>query len=100
MSRSIQIDELPDFDVAEYLDTPETIALYLNEIIREGDSALLAAALGSIARAHGMTNTARRSGLTREALYKALRPGASPRFDTILKVLQAMDVELVARPKT
>lgn len=99
MSDAIHLEDLPEFDIAEHLDSPDTIALYLNEIIRAGDSALLAAALGTIARAQGMTEMAQRSGITREALYKALRPGASPRFDTISKVIQSLGVELIARPK-
>ena len=60
--------------------------------------ALLAAALGDIAKARGMTEVARKAGITREALYKALRPNASPRFDTISRVCQALGVRLEARP--
>jgi probable addiction module antidote protein len=65
--------------------------------LEDNDPALLAAALGDIARARGMTEIAKASGLTREALYKALRPTASPRFDTIAKVCKALGVKLTAQ---
>ena len=72
----------------------EDIAVYLNLVLEDGDPALLAAALGDIARARGMTDISRASGITREALYKALRPNARPRFDTISKVCKALGVKL------
>jgi len=90
--------KLNTFDPAKYLDSEEAIAEYLTEILREGDSALLAMALGDIAKARGMTEIARASGLAREALYKALRPGAQPRFDTVARVCTALGVRLVALP--
>ncbi|GAB1390214.1 MAG: transcriptional regulator [Rubrivivax sp.] len=86
------------FDVAEYLRDDDDIAGYLTLILEEGDPALLASALGDAARARGMTEVARASGVTREALYKALRPDASPRFDTIVRVCKALGVKLVAVP--
>lgn len=97
MTDKIKASDLPDFDPAEYLRDEEDIAEYLSAILEDGDSALLAAALGDIARARGMTEIAKASGLTREALYKALRPGASPRFDTVAKVCKALGVKLAAR---
>lgn len=96
MTKKIKIADLPDYDPAEYLKDEEDIAAYLNVILEDGDSALLAAALGDIARARGMTQLAKDSGLTREALYKALRPDAKPRFDTIAKVCRALGVRLHA----
>lgn len=99
MSDSIRVEELPEFDASAHLDSPEMIAKYLNEIIREGDTALLAAALGDLARAHGMTEMAKRSGMEGEALYRALQPGAEPRFETIYTVLQSLGVDLVAKTK-
>jgi len=72
------------------LDSEAAIAAYLTDILAANDSALLAAALGDIARARGMSETAKASGLTREALYKALRPNAKPRYDTIAKVCGAL----------
>ena len=94
MSKKIKISDLPDFDMAEQLRDDEDIAVYLNLVLEDGDPALLAAALGDIARARGMTDISRASGITREALYKALRPNARPRFDTISKVCKALGVKL------
>ena len=98
MSKKIRIADLPDFDPAEHLKSEEDVAAYLTAIIEENDPALLAAALGDIARARGMSEIARNSGITREALYKALRPNAQPRFDTISRVCEALGVRLVAQP--
>lgn len=97
MTQKIKISELPEFDPAEYLKTEEDIAGYLSAILEDNDPALLAAALGDIARARGMTEIAKASGITREALYKALRPGAQPRFDTVARVCSALGVKLVAQ---
>lgn len=98
MENKIQIDALPEFDASEYLEDEKAIAEYLTVVLEEEDPALLAAALGDIARARGMTEIAKLSGLTREALYKALRPNAQPRFDTIYRVCMALGVRLVAQP--
>jgi probable addiction module antidote protein len=93
VTNKINIASLPEFDASHYLDSEVAIAEYLTAIIDDGDSALLAAALGDIARARGMSEIARSAGLTREALYKALRPNAH-RFDTISKVCKALGVKL------
>jgi len=98
MVKKTKIAELPHFDMAHYLDGEEAVADYLNLVIEEGDMAELAHALGTIARARGMTQLARDTGLTREALYKALRPDAQPRFDTIARVCRALGVRLTAQP--
>jgi probable addiction module antidote protein len=98
MNKATKISELPDFDMAEHLKTDEDIANYLTLVLDENDPAELTHALGIIARARGMTEMARASGLTREALYKALRPTSHPRFDTITKVCAALGVKLVAQP--
>lgn len=95
--KRIKVADLPEFEVAPYLDSEDAIAAYLTNIIEAGDPALLASALGDIARARGMTEIAKASGLTREALYKALRPDAQPRFDTISRVCAALGVRLVAQ---
>jgi probable addiction module antidote protein len=100
MSTRIKIDELPQFDAAPYLDTEEAVAAYLTDILDANDPALLAAALGDIARARGMTEIAKCAGITREALYKALRAGSAPRFDTVNRVCLALGVRLVATPIT
>lgn len=97
MSEKIKVSELSEFDMAEHIKTEEDIAAYLNIVLEEGDGAELAHALGVIARAKGMTDIAEKSGITREALYKALRPNAQPRFDTVHKVMQAMGIKLQAR---
>ncbi len=97
MTKKIRIADIPDFDAAEYLDNEQAIAEYLTVVLEENDAPLLAAALGDIARARGMTDIAAASGLTREALYKALRPNAQPRFDTINRVCAALGVKLVAQ---
>lgn len=100
MSKKLNVKDLPEFDAAEYLDSEEAMAQYLTAMMEDGDPALLAAALGDIARARGMSEIAKASGLTREALYKALRPDAQPRFDTIRRVCAALGVRLVAQPVT
>ncbi|MBT4498985.1 MAG: putative addiction module antidote protein [Gemmatimonadetes bacterium] len=97
MSKKISITDLPEFDPAEHLQDEADIAAYLTAVIEEGDSSELAHALGVVARARGMAEVAKASGLTREALYKALRPGAAPRFDTINRVCRALGVRLVAQ---
>ena len=97
MRKAVHVDDLPEFDPARYLDNEESIAVYLTGILEANDAALLASALGDIARAHGMTEIARTAGITREALYKALRPDSAPRFDTIARVCAALGVRLVAQ---
>ena len=86
------------WDVAEHLRTPKEMAAYLEACIEEadGDAAFIAKALGDIARAQGMTQVAKDSGLSRESLYKALSGERSPSFDTILKVVTALGLKLSA----
>jgi probable addiction module antidote protein len=98
MNKKVRVADLPEFDAAEYLDGEDAIAEYLTAMMAEHDPAMLAAALGDIARARGMSEIAKASGLSREALYKALRPDAQPRFDTISRVCAALGVRLVAQP--
>ena len=89
------------FDVAEHLRTPEEMAAYLEACIEEadGDATFIAKALGNIAKAKGMAQVARDAGLSRESLYKALSGERSPGFDTILKVIAALGLELHAEAK-
>ncbi|MCL2345704.1 MAG: putative addiction module antidote protein [Desulfobulbus sp.] len=93
-----KISDLPEFDAAEYLNNDEEVAAYLTAVLEDNDPALFAAALGDIARARGMAQVARDAGIAREALYKALRPGSAPRFETISRVCSALGVRLVAEP--
>ena len=88
------------YDVSEYLRTPEEMATYLEACLEEanGDAAFIAKALGDIARAKGMAQVARDAGLSRESLYKALSGERSPGFDTILKVMRVLGLELHAVP--
>lgn len=88
------------FDVAEHLRTPEEMAAYLQATIDEAgnDAAFIARALGDIARARGMTQIARETGLSRESLYKALSGERNPDFSTILKVIAALGLRLQAEP--
>ena len=89
------------FDVAEHLRSSEEMAAYLEACLEEadGDATLIAKALGNIAKAKGMSQVARDSGLSRESLYKALSGDRSPGFDTILKVVNALGIELHAEAK-
>lgn len=98
MAKKIKVSALQEFDVTEHLDSEKAIAEYLTIVLEANDPALLAAALGDIARARGMADIAKAAGLTREALYKALRPDAQPRFDTMQRVCTALGVRLVAEP--
>jgi probable addiction module antidote protein len=98
MTEKIKISALPEFDASELLGSEEDIAAYLTTVLEENDPALLAAALGDIARARGMSQVAKDAGIAREALYKALRPGSEPRFETIKRVCAALGVRLVAQP--
>jgi probable addiction module antidote protein len=86
------------YDAAEYLESEEDMAAYLQAGFKDGDPSLVVHALGNIARARGMTQIARETGLRRESLYKALSPDGNPEFATILKVVQALGIELHAEP--
>lgn len=88
--------KLTKWDAADHLKTEEDIALYLEACLEENDPALLAAALGDIARARGMAQLARDTGLTREGLYKALSADGNPSLATIMKVMAALGVRLHA----
>jgi probable addiction module antidote protein len=98
MTNKIRIADLATFDMAEHLTDDQAISEYLTIVMEENDPAELAAALGTIARARGMTDIAAKSGLAREAIYKALRPNSQPRFETINRVCHALGVRLVAQP--
>lgn len=88
-----------EFDPAEYLDSDEMIAGYLADVMETGDMDLILSALGDVARAKGMSAVAGNAGISRESLYKALRPGSHPRFGTILKLCRALNLTLRPVPK-
>ncbi|MBU3574730.1 addiction module antidote protein [Polynucleobacter sp. UK-Mo-2m-Kol15] len=92
--KKIKISELPRFDVVDYLKTEEDIAGYLTAVLEDGDPALFVAAIGDIARAKGMSEIAKKSGVTRESLYRALKIEARPRFETVTRVIHALGMKL------
>jgi probable addiction module antidote protein len=86
------------FDAARYLDSDEAIAEYMSVVLEANDPDLLLLALSDVARAKGMAQVAKDAGLSRESLYKALAPGAKPRFETVMKVVRALGVKFSAQP--
>jgi probable addiction module antidote protein len=88
------------FDAADYLDDEETIAEYLTAALEDPNPDIFLVAVRDVARSRGMAQLARDTGLGRESLYKALSPGAKPRYDTMLKVLHALGVKLHVKRKT
>lgn len=88
------------WDAADYLETEEDIVLYLEAAFEDGDPGLIAAALGDVARAKGMSKIAADAGLGRESLYKALSPDGNPEFATVLKVMRALGLRLHASAST
>jgi probable addiction module antidote protein len=94
---SIERDTTP-WDSAEYLKSEEDQIAYLTAVLEEGDPELFTHALGVIARARGMTQVAKEAGLGRANLYKSLGGGAKPEIGTVLKVLRALGIKLVAAP--
>lgn len=92
--------QFSQFDAADYLDDDETIAAYITAALEEDDPDAFLGALKTVARARGMTQLAKDTGLGRESLYKALAPGAKPRYDTLLKVVRGLGISLQAKPAT
>ncbi len=86
------------FDAADYLDSEEVIAEYLNVALASEDPDLFLQAIADVAKVRGMAQLAKDTGLGRESLYKSLAPGAKPRYDTVLKVIRALGVELQTTP--
>lgn len=87
------------FDAADYLDSPDMIAAYLTEAFESEDAALITKAIGTVARAKGTSSVAEDSGLSRENLYRALDGDAKLEFATVLGVLHALGISVVARPR-
>ena len=98
MSKTKTPPKLIAFDAARYLNDDEAIAEYVTAILEANDPDLLLLALSDVARAKGMAQVAKDAGLGRESLYKALAPGAKPRFDTVMKVARALGVKFTAQP--
>ena len=90
MTKKIKLSDCRPFDIAEYLDDEAMIAEYMNSVLEENDPAMLASALGDIARARGMTQLAKETGLSRESLYKGLSGDRIPSTETLLKVIHAL----------
>jgi probable addiction module antidote protein len=86
--------EATPFDISEYLDSDEKIAAYLSSVMEDNDTALLIAAIGHVARAKGMAQIAKESGLGRESLYKSFAENSQPKFDTVMRVLRALGISL------
>ncbi|EQA05304.1 putative addiction module antidote protein [Glaesserella parasuis] len=81
------------FDIVKYLDSDEAIAIYLTQIAETGDSNDFIVALGDVARAKGIAEIAQKTGLARESIYKALTSGSKPRFDTIMRIMNALNLK-------
>ena len=92
--------KLPPFDAADYLDSDEVIAEYLNAALEDENPDVFLVAVRDVAKARGMAQLAKDTGLGRESLYKALSPGAKPRYDTVLKLVRALGIELRATAAT
>jgi probable addiction module antidote protein len=88
------------FDEADYLKTEEDIAAYVTEALATGDTAVIAHALGVIARTRGMSRIASETGLSRESLYRALSAEGNPEFTTVLRIMEAVGLRLTAEPAT
>jgi len=88
------------FDIADYLDSNEMIAEYLNAVLEEGDDSDVITAIGHVAKSIGMTKIAQETGLSRPSLYKALSDGANPPFETIMKILRAIGGQIKINPMT
>ena len=86
------------WDPAEHLDSEEAIVAYVDAALADGDPSLIAAALGDVARARGMSQIARETGLSRESLYKALNADGNPEFATVMRVMKALGLRLTASP--
>lgn len=93
-------EKFTEFDPAEYLDTPEAIAAYLSEAMESGDTKFIARSIGIAAKARGMTDIAKETGVSREHLYRAFGENGNPTLKTTLSVMQALGVDLKAEPQS
>ena len=92
-----KVKTLP-YDSSEYLDSQEAISAYMEEALATDDPAFIAKALGTVARARGMTQIAKKAGLSRESLYKALSADGNPEFGTVMRVMDALDLKFTVAP--
>jgi probable addiction module antidote protein len=92
--------ELREFDIANYLADEKAIAEYLNIELAEGDPRYIKLALANIARARNMSALSKKAGISRVGLYKALSPDSRPEYETILKIIKALDMRLVVVPNS
>ena len=90
--------ETRKWDIVEHLDSDEKIALFLEAVFEDGDPAVIAAAIGDVARARGMSQVAKDAGLSRENLYRSLSEGGNPELATILKVIRAIGYDMTVVP--
>lgn len=90
------MSNITTFDISQYLDSKEMIAEYLSQVLEDGDTNELLEAIGNIAKAKGMSQIAKDTGLGRESLYKTFQDGAKPRFETVIRVLNSFGVKLQA----
>lgn len=97
-SKSIAKVIISDFDPADYLKTPVAIAAYLTEAFETNDHAYICKAFDTVARAKGISDISKATGLSRESLYKTFKETSKPEFDTIRKVMSSLGVKLVAEP--
>jgi probable addiction module antidote protein len=92
------VEKFTRFDAAEFLETDEDVAFFLSDALESGNQAFINRAIGSVARAKGMTAIAKQSGIKREALYKALSETGNPQFKTVMEVMKAMGLRLSVLP--
>lgn len=90
--------KISSFDAADYLETPEAVAAYLNEILIDGDSTLIASALGDIARSKGMLKTSKATGLNRSSLYQSLNRQGDPKISTVSSLIRSFGLSLMVVP--
>ena len=91
-------EKTSEFDIADYLDSEEMIAEYLNTVLEDGDSSDLIVAIAHIAKSIGMTKIAEKTGMSRPSLYKALSDEEKPQFETIMKVLKVIGGQINVKP--
>lgn len=99
MNKLSSLNKIAEFDLSDFLRDDEDIAEYLTQVLADGDTNELLRAIGHIAKARGMAQIAKDTGLGRESLYKAFRAGSKPQFETVFKVLHALNIDLKVTAK-